>query len=580
MNIKIKNIGQLKNVSLDFNKQINIIYAENGTGKTTVSRLLDSIDNQEALYKIKEYCLDDHSVNISFDNKKLNFQNSKWDQNFNNIYVFNQDYYSQNIISKIGDRIYLGDDKVNKIRSYSQIWKWILELKKCDSKIPFFKKIFSTKELFSLLRVSTVRPIFDWYRPVLKLTEFKKISVTKLNYYISIAELEYERIKTDKDKLKSKKLTRIVGFMNNLSKNYDKNSFVLNLNDFYKYNDYNAKSSDNYLGAIEPWRFWKITFIYQLMVSLEDAHDELPDIVATKQINVSDIDNQEEYNKLENLFFDLIKINQSKNDKIDKYLNIVGLGNKFSIEDGRVIHKGGSGKDAISFLSEAENKLLTLCYFVSDLKNKIKKPAKNQYIVIDDPITSMDNNYMLNVVRLLIDLSTREHPEFHWIIFSHNTNFCDMLVEKIVRERKRQSTKFFLMHLNNDFHTNIKTYKNNFFENAIKRLIKDIYDIKENIDNFSSIDICNKARILLDIYSNIHSGNPDYQTLILDNKLFDNDVVGKFSLVVDWLNKYSHGEINLINSFDYNSLQSKNNILEFIIIVIKTYSPKIWEQNL
>jgi len=101
----IRNIGCFDSFSgLSDLKKIVLIYAENGRGKTTVSAILSSLANNDASILMGRKRLgashEPHIVlNIEGENESTIFQDSKWSKYFENIFIYDDEFVSQNVYS-------------------------------------------------------------------------------------------------------------------------------------------------------------------------------------------------------------------------------------------------------------------------------------------------------------------------------------------------------------------------------------------------------------------------------------------------------------------------------------------------
>ncbi|MFD1337013.1 AAA family ATPase [Oceanobacillus iheyensis] len=105
--ISIKNTGKFRSYAgkgtSNFNR-MNIVYSENGRGKTTLSNILRSLNeqNEQLIVGRKTLgALGEQSISILCDSMKYNFKGEKWDNKLNyEIDIFDSTYISQNIYSK------------------------------------------------------------------------------------------------------------------------------------------------------------------------------------------------------------------------------------------------------------------------------------------------------------------------------------------------------------------------------------------------------------------------------------------------------------------------------------------------
>jgi len=101
--IEIKNIGKFKNFSakgnIELNK-LNVIYAENGRGKTTICDILRSLKTGEVDYiegRKTLGCSDEPKVVIRLDNANYVYQNRAWDNTYPEIEIFDSTFVSENV---------------------------------------------------------------------------------------------------------------------------------------------------------------------------------------------------------------------------------------------------------------------------------------------------------------------------------------------------------------------------------------------------------------------------------------------------------------------------------------------------
>ncbi len=571
MDIKIDKISQFSKFAINFNKKFNILYAENGTGKTTLSRIFDSINNESAYKKLKAYLEHDSTIEINNFEQKFQLKNDKtWDKKSNNFYVFNNDYYSKNIITKMGEQVYVGDDESNSLRKYLQIWWWLNTINRCQDEESFFKAILKNKELLNLISIVNTAPFGEWYLNISTLNLDQKNILKNIEL---LKKWSSEELQNHKDNIINKSTPiKIVKFINQCKRQFPSSLYRIKAIYYDKLllADLQKQQINEY---IKNWVFWKLYFIYVLLEKLSEKYDLLSNKITRVHPIIKDFDNDKEFMKIYNLLDN--KGTSIYDESLNWAIDVIGLGYKYEVKNGVIIHK--SQNQGVINTSESENKLLSLCYFFSSVKSAILS-KKDPIIIIDDPINSMDGNYVLNVVRviinlLLLDLSNRTK----WIIMTHNYNFSDNLLFKLRREELDQNSNFYFMYLNNDLKTIIKEYKYN-FDTAIKRIISDINDIQKDPLKYSLIDISNKVRILLEIYSSIYSGTLNHR-ILLENEHFNKNDHNEFESIIDILNIYSHGRASAVGGVEtIISKTNINKILRFAIKLIKVYSPFIWKK--
>ncbi len=138
----IKNIGRFYNVSIkgtaDSNpcfEKFNLIYADNGTGKSTISTILRSLwqNNPQKLIEKKTIGADDEpSISLQINDKNYIFQNLQWNQIPDiTIEIFDEEFVAKNVLLPSGVElenrrelfkyIVLGEDNVTKTEEVNRL---------------------------------------------------------------------------------------------------------------------------------------------------------------------------------------------------------------------------------------------------------------------------------------------------------------------------------------------------------------------------------------------------------------------------------------------------------------------------
>lgn len=138
----VKNIGRFYNVSIQGTadsdpsfKKFNLIYADNGTGKSTFSTILKSLweNNPQRLIEKKTIgATDESAVSIQVSNKTYTFQNEQWNKIPEvTIEIFDEEFVSKNVFSPSGvdlenrrelfNYIILGEENVAKVEQVRQL---------------------------------------------------------------------------------------------------------------------------------------------------------------------------------------------------------------------------------------------------------------------------------------------------------------------------------------------------------------------------------------------------------------------------------------------------------------------------
>jgi energy-coupling factor transporter ATP-binding protein EcfA2 len=119
---------------MEFSKKTNVIYAPNGSGKTSLAVLFNSLSGNNELVLKKKSFGTDYFPEIKFlsSRKEVKYVNKKWNTFIPNIEVFDSFYMEENIYTIIVE------DKVNKLN--------IFEYSHADEIIGIKKEIFIIKK--------------------------------------------------------------------------------------------------------------------------------------------------------------------------------------------------------------------------------------------------------------------------------------------------------------------------------------------------------------------------------------------------------------------------------------------------
>jgi wobble nucleotide-excising tRNase len=113
--ISLKNIGKFHNCSAKGDvelRKVNLIYAGNGFGKTTLCAVLRSVQTGDANVILERNTLgatEKPVARIKFDTGVLKFENGEWDQLFENLCIFDSIFIHENIYT--GDSVEHGHKK-------------------------------------------------------------------------------------------------------------------------------------------------------------------------------------------------------------------------------------------------------------------------------------------------------------------------------------------------------------------------------------------------------------------------------------------------------------------------------------
>ena len=169
---------------------------------------------------------------------------------------------------------------------------------------------------------------------------------------------------------------------------------------------------------------------------------------------------------------------------IDFYLDIID--NNYTIK-----HRRDDVSLTINDISEGENNLLALLFFYYELFNdKQQQNFKNEinYIIIDDPISSVDDVNKMYVLELIKKILELKNPQV--FIFTHVwDDFCNLCYgKKDTKDRNDNETPFRFYEVKKNINGSylVKTRTN---ETPYMHDFKEIYEFSQ-LDNADELDEC------------------------------------------------------------------------------------------
>ncbi len=155
--------------------------------------------------------------------------------------------------------------------------------------------------------------------------------------------------------------------------------------------------------------------------------------------------------------------------EIEKYINIVFGYKKFQIEfeditNSYIIKRDG---DKIAKnLSEGEKTVIAFAYFLATLKSKDFDFSKS-IIVIDDPVSSLDQQYLFNLLNLLMNKFASHKTFSQLFILTHNFYFFKKI-------------RAILFNKNKDYNNNFKSQPEQKQEPSQEHLLYEVFQIQKN----------------------------------------------------------------------------------------------------
>lgn len=204
-------------------------------------------------------------------------------------------------------------------------------------------------------------------------------------------------------------------------------------------------------------------------------------------------------------------------------------------------------------LSDGEKSILAFCFYLANIHGIVNKAEDYNRIlfVIDDPVSSMDFNYVYTVAQVIRELKKHDQIQrTRYIILTHNMEFMSILVRnKIV------SKKYILSH------GKFTDFKDNYVMPYTYNLI-DIYN--ESIGQGShSYTIPNSIRHVLETMYHFEGSKGVNDNL--EDYIASNDILKENSSLYSLINDHSHGAIRKNNGYTEETLEKAcQTVISFI----------------
>lgn len=150
--------------------------------------------------------------------------------------------------------------------------------------------------------------------------------------------------------------------------------------------------------------------------------------------------------------------------------------------------KGTKGKEVFKSLSEGEKTLITFLYFIEKCNGSMSKDSdiadKEKLIVIDDPISSLSQNYIYDIASLTHTKIMKGNRFKKVIVLTHSLFFYQELLKlapqgKDKKGKDRFSDKYSLYRLNKKQYTNVQLMNKGELKNDYQSLWQIIKDVVE-----------------------------------------------------------------------------------------------------
>ncbi|WP_120931686.1 AAA family ATPase [Helicobacter pylori] len=260
---------------------------------------------------------------------------------------------------------------------------------------------------------------------------------------------------------------------------------------------------------------------------------------------------------------------------INSYLKVLNLP-KYSLnEDYRIVLNSDAleNSEAKMILSDGEKTTLTFAYFLARLKLFYKKEdLKDLVVVIDDPISSLDEQRIYNTSDIVAKINQElagealkdEEDKAQVFVLTHNHTFMARLINMVGKNARY----FQLERHQNQLKIVCKNKVVGYFDTFYLLLFKEVYAFakKEKVqDNFNeAINYGNKVRILLESFLKINF----IDSFLGGNNVFEEDKIKK---LIETVNR--EVELNFSNlpfNEDNNcNIENKDMLLKKILRIVK-----------
>lgn len=225
-------------------------------------------------------------------------------------------------------------------------------------------------------------------------------------------------------------------------------------------------------------------------------------------------------------------------------------------------------------LSEGERSFVTFLYFYNLLKGSQNTTGitNNKIVVIDDPVSSLDNDILFIVStlirRLFRSISNNTSSIKQLFILTHNAYFFNEVTYNNGFLKNPEVRFVLIKKYNNE--TKIKNYINEKpINSTYDNLWNEIRIAEKDKTSIHLVSIQNTMRRIIEYYFQFLEGI-DIKNLHISNLLKDKDDVSIYKSLLSWVNSGSHSSFD-----DLFYVDSDDSLLEKYLIVFK----KIFEDS-
>lgn len=201
-------------------------------------------------------------------------------------------------------------------------------------------------------------------------------------------------------------------------------------------------------------------------------------------------------------------------------------------------------------LSDGEKSILAFCFFLANIHGVVENESdyNRLFLVIDDPVSSMDFNYVYNVAQAIRNI--KKEPEIgriRYLVLTHNMEFMSILVRNKIVSKKFLLSDGVISDFKDDY---VMPYTAN---------LLDIY--KVSIGRMKPIHtIPNQIRHVLETTYRFEGSCGGFDDYILNN-----EILGKNGCLYSLIEDHSHGGLRTSKGYTDNMLiDSCRMVVDFI----------------
>lgn len=237
-----------------------------------------------------------------------------------------------------------------------------------------------------------------------------------------------------------------------------------------------------------------------------------------------------------------------------KNLGITGFSIKkhSESEDKYIISRNENteNQDVYRSLSEGEKTLITFLYFLECCKGRTDKndnDMRSAFIVIDDPISSLSQNYIYDIASMIHHEIIKDNITSKVLILTHNLYFFHELIKLAPKSDKSFKRDYYLGRITKNEFSIITEIEKNSIQNEYQSLWQVLKDAKNGKVN--KIIIPNIMRNILEYYfAFVHRTDALQEELI---NLAKDDSNSDFKAFYRYINRGSHSDaVNITDMGD------------------------------